>query len=71
MTERKEPHNPKVNRTKPSSTKKLQRIIQRRQEKVAEWHQRKEKEALISQSSKESYEDSIVTPSAENVDECM
>ena len=67
VTEKKEPHNPKANRTKSSSTKKLQKIIQRRQERVAEWHQKKERETLNTQSSKESCEDSVATPSAESV----
>ncbi|XP_065910371.1 E3 ubiquitin-protein ligase TTC3-like isoform X2 [Dysidea avara] len=66
VTEKKEPHNPKANRTKSNSTKKLQKIIQRRQERVAEWHQKKEREALNTQSSKESCEDSVATPSAES-----
>jgi len=71
VTEKKPPCNLKANRTKPSSSKKLQKIVQRRQEKVAEWRQKREREALNTQSSKESCEDSIVTPSAESVDECV
>ena len=58
----------KLNRTKPSSSKKLARISQRHQEKVAEWHLRKEQEKIATQSS---YEDSVTTQtSVESVNEC-
>ena len=70
VAEKKEAHNPKANHIKPSNSKELQKIIQRWQEKVAEWHQ-KEREALNTQSLKESCEDSVATPSVKSVDECM
>ena len=64
---KKEPRPSKINRTKPSSSKKLARIIQRRQEKVAEWRLKKERETMATQLSHDS---SITTQtSVESVNE--
>ena len=58
----------KLNCTKPNSSKKLARISQRHQEKVAEWRLRREQEEIATQSS---YEDSVTTQtSVESVNEC-
>ena len=54
----------KLNRTKPSSSKKLARIS----EKVAEWRLKKEQEKIATQLS---YKDSITTQtSAKSTNEC-
>ena len=56
----------KLNHTKPS--KKLTRISQRHQEKVAEWHLKKAQEKVATQSS---YENSVtMQTSVESVNEC-
>ena len=65
---KKDVHPSKLNRTKPSSSKKLARIIQRHQEKVAKRHLKEEQEKIATQSS---YEDSVTTQtSAKNTNEC-
>ena len=67
MTIKKENRPPKINRTKPSSSKKLARITQRRQEKMAEWHLKKEREVMATQSS---HDGSVTTQtSVESVNE--
>ena len=69
MIVKKEAHPLKINRTKPSSSKKLERIKERRSEKIAEWRLRKEQETMATQSS---HDESIATqPSPESMDESM